>query len=661
MVIAATLLASSVPAPWTPTGVGAPLTTRDLVEVADIMGPSLSPDGEKILFRVSRPSVSANDTRLDWYIADLEGGAPIHAGSAGTARHDGAGSVAEQRPVWDPDSKGFRTIALVDGVAAIWHWRAQGELRREIVDAADIIDFGLSADGRTLHYTTGATRAAVAAAEKQAYDEGVLIDDSVDLGQPVAGGKIEGGRRIAQRWNRNWFDRAGLLWDTPKKQTVIDLAGSRTVPPSAVRSSAQDRRIALSGGGHAEIEQVPGMTQLTVVGADGGRIACRAAPCRSDKLAAIAERPGTDMLILFERDVGAREKVWLWRIGDRKASYLTATDGAERTPIWQSRCVAAHTALVCAESSAVEPPRLVRIAYADGRRTVIADPNADLRPRIDAVATPLRWRNGHDGIFLTPAKSTGPFPLVIQYYRCAGFLKGGVGDEIPMLPLVDHGIAVLCINGQPPPAGLPMEASYEVALAAIGDAIDDLAARKRIDPRKVGIGGLSFGSSVALWAIRKSKRFAAATISSGQATAHYYWSNALPDRGFTKTFGEFWKAGDPDSDPERWRIISPVSDVAAFDTPLLMQTPESEVRNLVEFHTKLKLAGKPAELYAFADEIHIKYQPVHKRAIYERNLDWYRFWLNGEEDPASSKSAQYIRWRALRAGTPQEPLRALAP
>src|SRR3546814_9495091 len=86
---------------------------------------------------------------------------------------------------------GFRFLALVEGAVAIWHWRADTGLQREIVDPADIIDFTLSPDGRTLRYTTGASRAEVAAAEKNAYEEGVLVDDGVDLGQAVAGGKIE--------------------------------------------------------------------------------------------------------------------------------------------------------------------------------------------------------------------------------------------------------------------------------------------------------------------------------------------------------------------------------------------------------------------------------------------------------------------------------------
>lgn len=119
----------------------------------------------------------------------------------------------------------------------------------------------------------------------------------------------------------------------------------------------------------------------------------------------------------------------------------------------------------------------------------------------------MRWDNGHDGILLRPANATGPLPLVIQYYRCAGFLKGGVGDEIPILPLVDHHISVLCINGRQPPAGSPMEASYDLALSAIDEAVDGLVAKKLVDPARVGIGGLSFGSSVALWPSPPARRW----------------------------------------------------------------------------------------------------------------------------------------------------------
>jgi len=45
-------------------------------------------------------------------------------------------------------------------------------------------------------------------------------------------------------------------------------------------------------------------------------------------------------------------------------------------------------------------------------------------------------------------------------------------------------------------------------------------------------------------------------------------------------------------------------------------------------------------------------QPRHRLEIYERNLDWFRFWLKQEEDPDPTKTKQYLRRRRLRDGAP---------
>jgi hypothetical protein len=56
-----------------------------------------------------------------------------------------------------------------------------------------------------------------------------------------------------------------------------------------------------------------------------------------------------------------------------------------------------------------------------------------------------------------------------------------------------------------------------------------------------------------------------------------------------------------------------------------------------------------ADLFVFPNEPHQKFQPRHKLAVYERNLDWFRFWLEDYEDPTPSKKAQYARWRHMKA------------
>jgi hypothetical protein len=53
-------------------------------------------------------------------------------------------------------------------------------------------------------------------------------------------------------------------------------------------------------------------------------------------------------------------------------------------------------------------------------------------------------------------------------------------------------------------------------------------------------------------------------------------------------------------------------------------------------------------MYVYPGEFHTKDQPIHRLAVYERNLDWFDFWLRGVEDPDASKAAQYARWRRMR-------------
>lgn len=653
MVMLASLLAVATSAAASPTPAlaapdRAPITTRDIVEVAEISAPTLSPDGRRIAFRVSHPSVNANASRLIWHIVDVDGGGTPVTLDGGAERPDASGGPVESAPVWDRDGRGIRFVALREGVAAIWHWREDMPLTREIVDEADIIEFGLAADGQSVRYTTGASRATIAAAERSAYRDGVVVDGSVNLNQPIAGGVIEDGQRIMRRISSPWFDNQRILWNAPRtEKSVLPTAEAqlpaRPGPEQGLSSRSPD-------GSIAEISGEKSGQNLTVTRADGRVIPCSAAPCRSGRLIALAWRPDTDALLLFEKDRSAQEIVWSWTVGAKSATNVTVTSGALRVPGRPPRCAVGKDSLYCVEALPLTPPRLVRVDLRSGQRRVLAQPNLGLATRIEAKVVPMTWDGGFTGYLLAPTGDSGPLPVVVQYYMCDGFLKGGTGDEIPMLPLVEHGIAVLCIDAVRAPRSAGMEGSYDLALATIGSALDDLAAQGKIDPSRVGIGGLSFGSSVALWAIRKSRRFAAATIASGQISPHYYWMNSLPDRGFTAVLDEYWKLKAPDVAPDRWKLITPLWDIDALSTPLLMQVPESEVQSNVELHSRLKRAGKPAEMVVFADELHIKYQPAHKRASYERNLDWYRFWLKGEEDGAPAKAQQYRRWRALRAG-----------
>jgi hypothetical protein len=110
-----------------------------------------------------------------------------------------------------------------------------------------------------------------------------------------------------------------------------------------------------------------------------------------------------------------------------------------------------------------------------------------------------------------------------------------------------------------------------------------------------------------------------------------------------------WGLGSPDETPERWRLISAALNVERIRAPLLLQLAEQESRYGVELYTRLSHSPTPMDLYVFPDEGHIKVQPRHRLAVYRRNIDWFRFWLQDHVDPDPAKAEQYRRWRAMAA------------
>jgi hypothetical protein len=82
--------------------------------------------------------------------------------------------------------------------------------------------------------------------------------------------------------------------------------------------------------------------------------------------------------------------------------------------------------------------------------------------------------------------------------------------------------------------------------------------------------------------------------------------------------------------------------------PLLSNIAESEYLAELQFLVSLQQLAKPVEIFVYPNELHIKNQPKHRYEIYQRNLDWFNFWLREAEDADSAKAGQYERWRELK-------------
>ena len=265
----------------------------------------------------------------------------------------------------------------------------------------------------------------------------------------------------------------------------------------------------------------------------------------------------------------------------------------------------------------------------------------------------LNWRSKGGrlaaGVLLTGSGAPPRHaPLYVNYYHCDGFLRGGTGDEWPVTELLEAGFAIACINTIPLAGPQDAVENYRTGLEAVRALIDRLAAEGLVDRLRVAMGGLSFGSEVALWTAMNSRLLAALSIASTQFEPVRYWLDSMPGSDRARVVRSVWGLGRPDETPSRWKLVSPALNAARIQVPILFQLPEQEARMIPELYARLHLSGVPVELYAFPDEAHLKVQPRHRLAVYERNLDWFRYWLQGFSDPDPMKAEQYRRWDLLR-------------
>lgn len=629
-----------------------PATIPDIVAVTDIAGLALSPDGRLVAFRTEQPSVASNRTRIEWYVVPVDGSAPARpVGDGGDALLNQAGAIASERPVWSPRSNAIYYRALVDGMVQVWRGAVDGSGSRPATsDAADVRDVALSSDRHSLHYHVGASRDAILTAERKAHDEGVLIDKSVDMNQPLTSGGFINGRLGSQRFTGTWFDRDNILWQTPERETDVDLDPADVNPDLRTVKTEQQLSSVIP-----TIETDHGQDFATVT-INGRKIHCSVGDCRLKRPVAIVSLGSQNSYIVTFDDDALNQTVAAWNPQDQTLRTIVTAhgllSGGRRR---DAPCETTPDALLCVASSASEPPKLVRIATRDGKIDPLFDPNEPLRQRAAGLSGELHWQD-HQGVAFSgqlflprTQKPAGGYPLVISYYRCEGFLRGGVGDELPLIPLAAAGIAALCINSPPSNDATQMpEHDYALALSGISSVLEKLAGDGITDRHRIGYWGLSFGSEVGFRLATGTRLASAISIGSGSVDPIAWWMNGVAGRDFPETVEKVWHAGDPDQDPQGWQRISAALNVTSMVAPMLVQAPEQEARFSMELLSDATRAARPIEMWAFPDEGHIKSEPRHKLSVYVRNFDWFRYWLQDYEDPLPDKRDQYLRWAVLR-------------
>lgn len=619
-----------------------PTTIREIAETADLSGLVASPDGNWVAYRVERPSTATNRIDVDWYVVAADGRSPPRRlGRLGTAMWNDAGTLVGGEARWSPDSRRLVVRALVDGRVALWSSAVDGSGFHPLVAGeGDIEAFAFAPDGGLIT-SEGPARDLIMRTEDAERETGILIDGRTDIAQPLFRGALINGRPASQRFSGDWFDREPLLAQAPRTFVAHDIS------TGAARSANERERALLAPVPHPALLSLADLPAPLRTLLEAQNVCADRRGCSADRLrfSTWIARDGGGIVAL--RDFANRQSLHIWASGTNSLTPLARSEGLLSGGRFDFLpCAATPDAIFCVEAAAALPPRLVRIAL-DGTKSIVDAPNPDPAP--DGLVTePMTWEvNGvrASGVLIRPAIQ-GRLPLFVNYYRCDGYLRGGTGDEWPLRALAASGIAALCINSVA--GGETAQQRYDLAMSVVSAAIDLLARRELVDPSRVGMGGLSFGSEVAMWTATHSNLLKAVSIASISVEPTYYWFNARPGREtFTQSIGYFG-LGHPDEDPAGWDRMSASRNVERITAPVLMQMPENEARQSIELQSRLATA-RMGEMHIFPLAPHIKVEPRQKLAAYQRNLDWFRYWLQGYQDPDPAKADQYRRWQTLGA------------
>jgi len=654
-----------------------------LLETIDLSGVTVSPDGRSVAFRQDQASVERNTYETAWFVKDLDGAGPARRiADGGTLLHDNFAIQVTTLPQWSPDGRWLYYRALIGEEVQIWR-AARDASQAELVthDAADVESFVLSADGERLIYTVRAPRAAIWRAEQDEDDRGVRIDRTVALGQGLVRSGFINGRLATMKLTGDYLERGGLLDDQPLRQVVVDLktlssrvatsedvaAFAGQLPVSALKaapgsSGAADLRVRSPAGSQVAFVKANGVnTTLSVTASQDSPTStvCAATPCQNVRMTWLAWRPGHDEVIFstVDRTRGRAQSLYSWDVAHGTVRLVASTDGliGGARGFSGEPCSLSAQLAICVTASADTPPRLERFDLDTGDRQVVHDPNPSLEAARGPRARLLRWTDEKGQIFsgwyFPPVlERPAPAPLFITYYGCPGYLRGGFGDEWPLASLAGAGIASLCVD-EPAvdPAHLNQPARFATALSGVRTIVDALRTEGLVDPARIGMGGLSFGSEVVLWVATHSDLLAAGSVSSTSVTPTWYRLHSLQGPSFEAPVRSIWGLGAPDETPDQWKRLSPAFNVDKIHMALLMQMSEREYLPVLDYFVPLAKAGAPAELYVFPNEGHWKALPKHQLAVYERNLDWFRFWLQDYVDADPLKAAQYQRWQAMRS------------
>lgn len=624
---------------------------------------TISPDGRWAAFQLRRGDPGRNSYCLAMVVLDLSLKAPPKVVDEGaeplllTIDFRGIadfpmGYMRVVSPRWSGDGKWIAFLKRSAGTTQVWRASADGSGSAPLTRSrVDIVDFAILPDGSSIVY---ATRPDIARQQLETEREGLNgwhYDD-----------------RFVPFLSKHPLARAPVA----RKVEVLDLATGEVRAASAGEAAlvAADRQIIANAGAAAAIEG----SGLEIVATDltggaragsfrarvnGSSLTCTASAC--DGAMKPWWMPGRRHVRFFRWEgwANASSAIYDWDLATGAVRRLYLTEDL------LSSCMPQGRDLICRIDSSLKPGRLVRFDPATGSRETLFDPNPEFAHLMLGVPERLHWRNASgaetiaDLVLPVGYRPGQRYPMVVVQYDTRGFLRGGTDDEYPIQAFANRGYAVLSFK-RPQLAAVKSARDYEEVgrrnlrqfadrrnvQSSLEGGVRIAIERGIADPARIGITGLSDGSSTLEWALIHSSLFSAA------ATSSCCWDSAFIASVGPSAARHFLSEGYPGvlgRDDPFWKEVALSENVDRISAPILVNASEEEFSDALLTYAALREATVPIDLFIYPGEYHARWQPAHRLATYKRSLDWFDYWLRGVRSDDPGRRGEIGEWDRLRS------------
>ena len=629
------------------------MTTDDGLDMVQVGGATISPDGSWVLFSKSELNWEENERETTWWRVSAEGGEPYRY-----IGEEGGGNFQ-----FSPDGSKLAFTRSVDDESQLFLLPTTGGEAVQLSEhETSIGSYAWSEDGSKIFFVATEPRTEEEEKAREAGYDAIFVDEGPN-GQ-------QGGN-----WNNLWL----IEVESGEEERLTDSdhrIGSFSVAPNADRivftSRSENRRNQqnLTEIRLLEIE-TGAIRQLTDNNAPEGRLSWApdgrlfAYTARTDgewellldKIWVMDHETGVRRIVSGAFDGNVGNFVWtpdaseilfsglhgtnnnLYRIdlGSGAVEQVTSTVGSLAPSSFSRDRM--RMAYVLQD---FDTPADIWVGLTDGTGTVrLTDANPTIAEEIAlGWGEVIRWesRDGTEieGILMLPAEyQSGALPLLLHIHGGpAGVFRNSFSSSNHVWAGLGYAQLFPNVRGS---SGYDDDllrgnlrdiggGDYEDLMTGV----DEVIARGIADPSKLGLRGWSYGGILGGWTVTQTDRFRGASVG---AMVSDWTSEYGP--GFNHDVRLWYIGGTPWDNADEWRERSALTHIANVTTPTLVlhginDRTDTESQSMMFFQA-LKDQGKVTRYIRFPREPHGFREPRHQRTRDVEEIRWIQKYVRDIE------------------------------